>query len=497
MRHTTIKLILTLFFAPFFLSACVSSPDQSKPPATPAPNPATPLATQGQTTGGGSQFYRENIDSIVTRTLSNGIPLIVKKNPSNKIFALKVIVRGTSINTPTGKEGIELLTLGTMARGSKSYSYDALQALAYKTSSSIGGVASNFDYSEFNLVTLDKYFDATFEAFADCFVNPSFKPEDFDVAIKALRSARSQTKADPYSYATSLLHQITFKGHAYARDPQGLDYSLASLSLDDVSAYYRDKLGADRLAIVAVGNFDFDSLYQKVNASFGKLPVKASAKSFDPGIATIKKGLTLEAFPDSPGMAYVRGDFNVPAISDPDYTAYALSASILNDLLYDVVRTKYGACYTPMANGYGYRSPYGAIIIFKTSKPAEIKRYIDEAVKLLADGKTPNLAKQEGAEYGSLPATLSAYKAKYVNGFFSNQETNLEIAGQLAASYVRYGDPSEYLKLIDKVNAVSAQDIERVTKKYLVNGETSWIVISDQATIDKVNKADWLTFTAR
>jgi zinc protease len=198
-------------------------------------------------------------------------------------------------------------------------------------------------------------------------------------------------------------------------------------------------------------------------------------------LARIEPGLTLVPFPDSKGIAYIRGDFNVPALDSPDSAAFAVGSTILSDLLFDIVRTKHGACYTPMALHFGYQSPYGSIVIYKTSVPGAVKAYIDEAVKTLVEGKTPNLKGDGASEYGELSATLDGYKAKYINAYFSGQETNQSVAEQIAASYVRFGDPTEYLKVIDKLNAVSAQDVTRVMKKYVQGGRVNWIVIADQS----------------
>jgi zinc protease len=492
---------VSLIFFALLLGSCVSA---AKPQA-PAPQKTAQKKAGGETRplDAGRQeakaqesiplvspYYLENKDSLKVYTLDNGIPLVVKAVSSNRIVAVKLIVRGTASCTPAGKEGLERLTLNTMGRGSLKYAYDQLQGLAYKTSSVIGGVSSNYDYSSFDLVCLDKYFDDAFDAFADCFLNPSLNAADFQAALGEMRASRSGLKADPYNYATSLLHQITFKNHPYARDPQGLDYSLANMSLPDVQDYRKTLLGAERLAIVAVGNFDPDTVFKRINSSFGKI-LKGDVKLEATPTARIDSGLTLVPFPDSQAIAYIRGDFNVPAIASRDSAAYAVGATILTDLLYDIVRVKHGACYTPMALNFGYASPYGSIVIYKSSVPGAVKGYMDEAVKTLVAGKTPNLQGQAGAEYGDLSATIEGYKAKYINAFFGGQETNQSVAEQIAASYVRFGDPTEYLKLIDKVNAVSAQDVERVMKKCVQDGRVSWIIISDQDTLNAMDKAPW------
>jgi zinc protease len=476
--------------SPQALSAAPSPKSASSPAASIAPS----LSSGKDDTGAReSDFYKSNIASLSTRTLDNGIPVVIKSNPANRVFALKVILRGTAVLTSPAKAGIESVTLQTMARGSKRYSYDALTALAYYRSSAIATVSSSYDYSSFDLVTFDKYFDETFDAFSSCFTEPTLLEADFRTALNGFRASHSQAMADPYNFATAVLHQAEFKDHPYAADPAGTDSSIASLTLEDAKAHYASLIVPERMAIVAVGNFDETKLMGQLNAAFGKLPA-SGLKIPETKRHEAKRDLILAPFPSSPGVAYVRGDYPAPKPTDKDWTAYSLSSMILSELLFNVVRNKYGACYTPFSNVYGFQNPYGSVGIYKTSVPAEVKSYIDEAIGLLADGKTPNLKGLPGIEYANLSDTLEAYKAKYVNVFYSKQQTNIEVAGQIAASLVAYGQAEEYLKLIDKLKPVKADDVAKAAKKYLVEGKTSWIVVTDQAGLDSVRKDDWLKF---
>jgi zinc protease len=521
-KETTMKAprksvaLLSLFFLLAF--SCVSPgkgaangpslASAESPRATPSPQAQAPQAVQPKaaqtaqpkaTAKGESapspepagEYYLANAPSISEYSLDNGIPVVVKKNEANKVFALKVVLRGTSALVPREKAGIEAVTLQTMARGSARYSYDKLSSLAYLRSSAIGASGSSYDQSSFDLVTFDKYFDETFDAFASCFLEPSLAESDFRTVLASFKAARAQTMSDPYGYATSLLHAAAFKDHAYASDPQGTDDSIASFTLDDVRAHYRNLVGPERLAIVAVGNFDGPELVKKLNATFGTLPRKAirlpEAKRYE-----AKRDVILAPFAQSPGIAYVRGDFPIPAPGDKDWQAYALGASILNDLLFDVVRTKYGACYTPFASTFGFLNPYGSIGIYKTSKANDVKAYIDEAVSVLASGRTPNLKRVPGLDYAPLADTIEAYKAKYVNGFYAKQQTNIEVAGQIASSLVSYGSAAEYLKAVDKLKKVKAEDVVKAVRKYIVDGKITWIVVTDQAGLDAVRKDPWL-----
>jgi zinc protease len=133
-------------------------------------------------------------------------------------------------------------------------------------------------------------------------------------------------------------------------------------------------------------------------------------------------------------------------------------------------------------------------VVYKTDKPSEAKGWVDEAIAVLASGKTLNL-KGGADKYAPIASTIEAYKAKYINAFFSNQQTNAETAAQLASSSVYFGDHLEYLRFIDKINAIHPDDIVAVLKAYVLDAPITWIVVSDQATLSKVDKTRFDHFT--
>ena len=62
-------------------------------------------------------------------------------------------------------------------------------------------------------------------------------------------------------------------------------------------------------------------------------------------------------------------------------------------------------------------------------------------------------------------------------------------------SQAYYGNPYEYLRMIDKINAITSEDIIRVTNDYMVNGKVSWMVVADSAALSKLDKSKFMKFT--
>jgi len=128
---------------------------------------------------GANAFAKANMDTFRTFTLKNGIPVIVKINPDNRIYNLQLVLKGGTALTTAANAGIEGIMLNTMARGSGSWPYEKLMSVFDATSSGISAGAG-FDAATYGLNTLDKYFDQVFPIWADTVTNPAFAQKDFD-----------------------------------------------------------------------------------------------------------------------------------------------------------------------------------------------------------------------------------------------------------------------------------------------------------------------------
>jgi zinc protease len=381
-----------------------------------------------------------------------------------------------------------------MTRGSEKYNYDFIKKAMYEKSSAITYATVGYDYSTFELNTLDKYWKDLFPVFSDIFMKPGMLPDMFKQVQNDLKVAAQKASTDQYELTVSELHKAMFAGHPYSIEAKGTMQTLAALTLDDVKNYYASTFGAERMFIVAVGNFDEVALLKDLNATFGAM-AKKNVKLEEVPKWTAKADLLLVPFKTAKGVAHVRGDYPIAPVTDRDFIVQQFANSILNELLFSIVRTDNGGCYSVAANAHGFKNSYGSLVVYRTNKPSGAKLWVDQAIALLASGKTLNI-KGKGDKYAPITDTIEAYKAKYINAFFGNQVTNAEQSNQLAYSFIYFNDAYEYLRLADKIASITPEDVIRVVNKNLVNGTITWIVVSDQATLNSLNKDNYARFTA-
>lgn len=495
--------ILSIFFVFSLLFACqTTTQNQTKTTTTTTTTTTTPTinyidiplqltAKEEVFKGEIGAYAKSQLPTFKVFTLDNGIPVIVKINPANKIYNIQLVLRGGASLSNVENAGIEKLMLTTMARGSTKYQYQQIVDILDKTSSGISANV-NFDYSSYSLNTIDKYFDETLPIWLDTLVNPTFTDSDFNKALSEMKMYEEDYRSSPYTLGILKLNQEFFKNTPYAANPDGTSYSLKKMTLDKVKKYYQDYFSSNRMFIIAVGNYNVDELKAKLNKDLSSIK-NTNVKFPEPFsfYGKVKNQLLKINFTQSTDVTYLRGDFASPSMFSDEYLPFAIAMEMLSDLMFSIVREKYSACYTPMAYTRSFLANYASIVIYKCSKTANIKKYIDEAVNPLLKGMCLNQDPQIKDQFAPIENVLEIYKQLFINRTFEKQQTNAAIASQIMLSILHYGDYRYYLLDIDRVQKVTADQIKEMIKKYIANQPVMWEISGDPNQISLINPADF------
>jgi len=470
----------------FVFSGCVSSPQDTK-----GQTAQETSASAGSPAIRESPFYAENIKDFEVRTLSNGIRIYIKRYTFNRVLNLKVVLRGGSSVVPSAKAGLERMTLSMLSRGSASYPYEKVLDAEYRTSSAISS-AAGYDYSTYELNCIDQYLPELLDLFLDGFLRPTFAPARFQDIQNEIAQAIESRMGDPEQRARFLGTQAIFSGHPYASDPLGTTESLETITPEDVKACHESFLNADRVFIVAVGNYDIDALVAKLESALGEIPKKGFSPIAVPPAKTSGPTL-LEAHTAAEGVAYIQGYFRIPGRMDKDFVPFSIAADMLDDLFFNIVREKHSACYSIGNIFRPAAASYGILWVYQATDIEGAKRYIKEASDILASGNLIRSKDTSSGQYifASIADRLPAYRNKYINAVFANQRTNADIAAQIVRSVVYADDPADYLRAPDRIAAVTPADIQKVYKAWFINQTFQWVIVSDEEGLKKVPVAEY------
>lgn len=447
--------------------------------------------------GAATPFAKENAPTFLKTVLTNGIPVYMKVQRANQVFHISLVLRGGSLVTPPERAGWEAVALKTMARSSQAYPYEKAAALLDRTSSSISA-ETQFEYSTFSLTTLDKYIETLLPLWGDMLTAPAFDEHDFEQIKEEALLALQSKEQNPWSTTQKLINEEFFRGHPYSVTPEGTEKTLEPMAPADALAWYRRAFSADRIFVVAVGNFDPVALARTLESLLSGIPNLALGPVPRPSaFARLSSGRILtQPHDQSKGTIYLRGDFPAPAPDSEDFFPAALAARMFSDLLFSVVRDKYGAVYTPSAQIRNFTANYGSIIIYKTSQPESIKRYIDEAAKAFSQGRVVSVdpAKTDPDGFMPLEDALDAYRQIYMNEYFEAVQNNAAIAGLMTRSVIRTGDPASWLKDQERIESISAGQVRSAFDTWMRKGTFLWMAVGDRQLLDRLPLGDFEAF---
>jgi zinc protease len=402
----------------------------------------------------------------VTEFTVNGLKVLVKQRTASQTVAAGLFIKGGARNVSPANAGVEALTLDLATEASTNFPRELIRRELARTASGISyGV--NYDYSVLTLGTTRQYFDRAWEIFVDAALHPSLTPEDFELVKQRRLSSLSDDQDSPDSMLAILGAGVAYSGHPYSNEPRGTAAIVGHLTLDDVRKYHQQLLQTSRLLLVVVGDLDAAELQKKASAAFSKLPVGAYQPPALPPITFSAPSLavTSRELPTN----YVQGTYGAPALTSPDIFPMRVATAILRNRLFEEVRVKRSLSYAPDAFLNEYGANTGGIYVTAVDANQSIRIMLGEIAKL----KSEDISADE----------IKGTSQSFLTSHYLDQETNAAQAGELARYELVGGGWRNSSTLLDRLRAVTPQDVRRVANTYMKN--LQFIVVGNPAQIDR------------
>jgi zinc protease len=417
--------------------------------AAPTPRLAAQTSTQG-----------------VTEFTVNGLKVLVKQRPASQTVAAGLFVRGGSRNITSANAGIESLTLDLATEASANFPREALRRELARTASGVSyGV--NYDYAAISLGTTRQYFDRAWQIFVDAALHPSLTPEDFGLVKQRRLSSLADDQDDPDTSLRILQAGVVYAGHPYQNDPRGTTESVQRLTLEDVRRYQQQMMQTAHLLLVVVGDLNPQEVQRKAAAAFSSLPVGTYLPGPLPPLKFAMPTLAVTAR-DLP-TNYVQGAYAAPSPTSSDIYPIRVATNILRNRVFQEVRVKRSLSYAPDA----FLSEQGANIggLYVTAVDANL------AVRVMLD----EIATLQNEDVSA--DELKAITQSFLTTHYLDQETNAAQAAALARDELIGGGWQNGLNLLEKVRAVTPQDVRRVANTYMRN--LQFVVLGNPQKIDR------------
>jgi len=416
----------------------------------------------------------------VEATLANGLTVLVLEDHRLPTVNAQVQISGSgAIFEPADRPGLasvtaQMLTLGTTSRTSKQIAEDVDRLGANVFASSGFGSGS----SGVNASGLSDNFDQWFAVAVDVLLHPSFPDDELGKLKLRLKANLKQQRAQPSFLASERFSRAVY-GNFPAAVTSMTDASLDAFSSAELKRWHDGRYAPQNAILGISGDVDAKTLIPKLQKWFAEWQKNdASDKLAAKTTPTAAKQIYLVDRPNSVQTTIAMGNIGIDRWN-PDYPTMVVLDNIFGagpqSRLFMNLRENKG--YT-----YGVYSGYTAF------KYAGAWRAGGDVRTEVTDGAmTEFLVELNRIRNEKVPATeLDDAKHAIVSAFALSLENPAQLLNYAIIRKL-YDYPADYWdKYPATIMAVTADDIQRVAKKYY-NPETMQIVaVGDASKIKSV-----------
>ena len=432
--------------------------DRSKPPALAKP----PVLT---------------VPAVITGVLGNGVRLqVIEQHELPLVQVTLVVEGGTRLDGP--KPGLASFSARMLTEGAGTRDANALVSELTFLGANLFAAAQS-DVFTLSLNVPKRALGLALDVMADVALRPTFKAVDVkrqrDLRLAGILQRRDQAT----TLAAMAFNQLVFPlGHPYHEDAAGDSASAASLDSATVRSFYEHAFVPRQARFIVVGDVSEPEARALLAPRFGTWRTTAAPP---PARVLVKPTVndTVRVFlVDKPGAAQSVIYLGTPGVErlSPDYAAIVVMNTILggsfSSRLMTNLRETRGYTYG-VNSGFRWARLPGPFVVSSSVRTNVTDSSLIEIFKELRAIQGVAVDAKE----------LERAKAYVALGVPSTLETNGQIASQLVNLGV-FGLPlSSVRALVDRVNTVTGNDVQRVARQYIPIERLTLVVVGDLAKI--------------
>jgi len=398
------------------------------------------------------------------RTLKNGMRVLSVVDKASPSVAINVWYHVGSKDDPDQRSGFAHLFEHIMFKSTKNMKAEMMDRLT----EDVGGQNNAFtqdDVTVYFEVVPSNYLETLLWAEAERLASLTVDEANF-VSERAVvqEEYRQSVLAPPNGRFFYVLDQKSFSAHPYKRPTIGSIEDLQAASVENVIKFHDTYYRPDNATLIVVGDFDPKQLDAWVDKYFAPIPKPnlplPRVQVAEPARSGEKR--FMEYAPNVP-LKGVGFTYLVPSEKSDDADALEMAAAILSrgrsSRLYQSLVYQQQIAINANANA-DLREDAGLFdliaFVVNGKKPEDVETSLLAEIKKLQDAPVT-------------AAELEKAKNQIVTSELRGRETNLGKSQTLGQAAVLLGDPNRVNTDLQRMQAVTAADVQRVAKKYFTD----------------------------
>ena len=439
----------------------------------------------------------EQLSGSVTRmTLSDGMKLVCRQEPGAPLTALQVFVRVGDGQNTEGAAGVGSFVARTLLASTTSRSPDTISGEIRELGGNVS-VSRQPDWTQISVLTVKDRFDDAADLITDVLKNATFDNDVVEQKRAEILADIDSGDASPFDKTYTNLRHTLFAGTGYGLPVLGTPYSIRHMLRRHLVNYYDHYFVPKNYVMVVVGDVDPNAIRDAIEHDMADYnPLVRGSRRGDPSQSVVPQ-LTADVpvvhayQPDLNEVCLMIG-YRAPSMSSADYATLQVINALLGGMkssrLFTTVREQQGLAYQ-LGSFYSPMIYAGDITGYVFAAPTRTDGATKKRVATLPLIKQA-LEQQFAALQTTLPtdAELTRTKHYLIGSYKIKHERIQDRAYLLGVSELSATDGAKLdTNYAEYINAVTAQDVQRVAKMFFIHPGVS-VLEPSAKTVETVSE---------
>jgi zinc protease len=404
----------------------------------------------------GPYIFREDAGQTTKAILRNGLTVLVREQQAVPLASITTFVKAGYFDEEDRLSGISHVIEHMFFKGTGRRPVGVIAA----ETKALGGYlnASTFyDRTVYQTVVPAENTLKALDIQSDALWNSTYDPDELKREIEVVLQENNRKLDNPSAVTSEKMYSVAFQQHRMRRWRIGTVDGLRALTRDDVVGYVQKYYRPSNIILVIAGQVDRERILEEVIRLYGSVEDQAVERDMspeEPAQTALRYGW--ERGPIEQNRVAI--GFHTPGLLDSDARALQVLAAVFSEgrasHLNAFVRDEKGLITSGSAELLGFQD-FGLFEIdVETSQPIEAQ------IAVLAE--IENIRR-----YGVTQEQVSRAGALIAQNRYHARETVDDVAEELAF-YEALGDWKRSELYISEIQGVTAADVVRVARQYLV-----------------------------
>ena len=413
-----------------------------------------------------------------TFTLDNGLTVTLVPYGALPKANVLAVVRVGNVDEGEGQNSLADLTIPLLTEGTETMSAEEIAEAAASMGGSISASAG-LDQTTVGGRVLSEFVPNFVRLTADVLQRPAFEEDAFERNRRNRLRNAAVARSQPGTVALAAWRRALYGDHPYASVVLPDVADMEAATPETARAFYAENVGPARTRLYVVGQFDEAATEAAVREAFGDWTSDVTAEDpVPPETSPVGRRVILV---DQPGAAQSQVYVGIPTVDPSESEAYvelqvanALLGGSFGSRITRNIREDKGYTYSPGSSvSSRFRDAYwaeSAAIVTPSTGPA-IREILYEIDSLATN--PPSEEELEGIK-------------NYLAGTFVLQNSSAGGIASLLSFLDLHGLDRSYLdQYVQRVYAVTPEDVQRVARDVVRGDETLIVVVGDRGVVEE------------